>query len=204
MKIELSDKQAAVIMSALEAFQRMRAGQFRIAFEEVFPKKCWDKGWDEMKEVEDYLKKFFFGDELKKGSYWGIPNQEKIGEDAQISYEIYCVLRQFLSLKRNNGLFGMGTNFNSPLKLTDEPLPVIEGHKELTYKIHEFPDQVAAKKLFAAKDSNGLFDMVEKMNLPYGYCASREIVWIEGEHPEVQKIAVKINQPHEKLDSPKF
>jgi len=196
MTITLSNKQASVILAALEAFQRARMGQFSMALEQIFPKKCLAKGFEEMQTLEMDLKKFFFGDELSKNSYWGIPNKEKVGEDAQIAYEIFGTMRQFMALEKSGGIYENYTNYNSPLKLSDEPLPEIDGHKELTYKIHEFPDQVAAKKLFAEKKFDKLWDMVDSMKLPYGYCSAKEIMLVEGDLPETQKLVLRVEEPH--------
>lgn len=196
MTITLSNKQASVILAALEAFQRARMGQFSMALEQIFPKKCLNKGWEEMQDLEIELKKFFFGDELSKNSYWGIPNKEQVGEDAQIAYEIFGTMRQFMALEKSGGIYEGYTNYNSPLKLSNEPLPEIDGHKELTYKIHEFPDQVAAKKLLAEKKFDKLWEMVEDMKLPYGYCRAREIMLVEGNFPETQKLVLRVEGPH--------
>lgn len=47
MTITLSNKQVSVILAALEAFQRARMGQFSMALEQIFPKKCLNKGCED-------------------------------------------------------------------------------------------------------------------------------------------------------------
>ena len=51
MKIQLADYHIPVILAALEAFQRFRINQPKTALEQIFPKECWELGWDKMNEL---------------------------------------------------------------------------------------------------------------------------------------------------------
>lgn len=123
MKIELTEKQAQIVQMALEIYSRMRMGQFGIALDEAFMDKSLH--WDEREQVETYLKSKFFP-ELSKNSYYGITS-DKTGKDAGIAYEIRQTIRQYMAVKRNDGCYDWTNDYDDPLKVSEEPLPTIEG-----------------------------------------------------------------------------
>ena len=76
---------------------------------------------------------------------FGISNKQV--KDGDIAYEIRQTIRQFLSLKRNNGFFEWFTNFDDPLKVSDEPLPIIEKfQKGKSFLINDDKLKVCVKK----------------------------------------------------------
>ena len=65
---------------------------------------------------------------LENGQSYGIGNKE-VG-DGQIAYEISKVLDNYVSVKRNGGFWGNGTNFYEPLEYSGIPLPSVKGFKK--------------------------------------------------------------------------
>jgi len=139
MKITLSEEHTKVILAALEAFSRMKIGQFRIALEEVFPKECWDLGWDKMDELERSLKKAFFPNDPPNGGP-GICSEQ--AGDGRIAYEITKTIQQYRALKKSNGWFGSTVDFDGNLlNPRGLPPPTIEGLAEMQYMDFFIPDQ---------------------------------------------------------------
>jgi hypothetical protein len=70
-------------------------------------------------------------------SSWGICN-EKVG-NGRLAYEIRQTIRQYLAVKKNDGYFEhMFVSYDDPLKITREPLPIIEGFvKEKVFVVED-------------------------------------------------------------------
>ena len=62
MKITFADHHLPVILAALEAYERFKINQPKAALEQVFPKQCFDLGWDKMNELCRPIQKAFFPD----------------------------------------------------------------------------------------------------------------------------------------------
>lgn len=199
MKITLSDEQTKVVLSALEAFSRMRIGQFKTALEQVFPQKCWDLGWNKLQELEKPLKNVFFPNHPHNGGP-GICSEEA-GKEAHIAYEIQKAIEQFQALQKSNGWFGNTVNFDGNLlNPSGLPPPTIEGLTQMQYKDFLIPDeyQDTAEVFFKSNDYKRLWGLVDRAipNLPRG--EKSEIVYIDennGQWNEFPKYHVRVWKP---------
>jgi hypothetical protein len=163
-KIEFTDEHLRVMMTALEVYSRLRAGQIRIAIDQAF--RDVGLSWKELESIETFVRGILYPEppQLKydgHGGYYdqygctygengerdtevtweekerlkrghlqgnhGVLHEEMIRGGGTLAYEIYSTLRQYVSLKNNDGYEGNGVNYRSPLQITKVPLPVIEG-----------------------------------------------------------------------------
>lgn len=122
-------KQLKVIETALEAYTRMKAGQFKIAIQNVFPAVEFNSSLcDSIETLHTMVaKQGSFGDHKHSNAQTLSIMNPLIG-DGQIAYEIKQTICQYLSVLANDGFFNDSfCKYDDPLKLTDEPLPVIHG-----------------------------------------------------------------------------
>jgi hypothetical protein len=163
-KIEFTDEHLRVMMTALEVYSRLRAGQIRIAIDEAF--RDVGLSWKELESIETFVRGILYPEppqlkydghggyydqygctygengerdtevtweekeRLKRGHLqgnYGVLHEEMIRGGGTLAYEIYSTLRQYVSLKNNDGYEGSGVNYRSPLQITKVPLPVIDG-----------------------------------------------------------------------------
>lgn len=206
MKIEFADYHVPVLLAALEAFQRFRINQPRTALEEIFPKECWELGYDRMEKIVAPIQEAFFPDHPTNGGP-GICS-ERAGKEAHLAYEIKKTIQQYLALKKSNGWFGSTVDFDGNLlNPSGNPPPKIEGLDEMQYKSFLIPDQKTAKDLYESADYEALWKLIKENmpDLPMG--SSYEIVskdlnadlWRDGE-----KLYVRVHKPRKKLDGEKF
>ena len=120
--IKLTDNHLSVIIKALEVYYRLRSGQISMAISEAFKDRIID--WDKKDLIERHVQSATHPDRLTFGV-----GHEKL-KDANLGYEILKTLEEFLSVKKNGGYWGNGVNFNGALKVTQEPLPKIEGFNQ--------------------------------------------------------------------------
>jgi hypothetical protein len=120
----------------------------------------YGNAYDENKELLDPLSYDMKGllDRANKigisgglNSSWGICN-EKVG-NGQLAYEIRQTIRQYLAVKKNDGYFShMYVSYDDPLKITGEPLPIIEGfEKEKIFAVEDGQINRQLNKLFKLK-----------------------------------------------------
>jgi hypothetical protein len=163
-KIEFTDEHLHVMMTALEVYSRLRAGQIKIAIDTAF--RDVGLSWEESESIEKFVRGILYPEppQLKydgHGHYYdqygytydengvrdtevtweekerlkrselhgnyGVCHEEMIRGGGTLAYEIYSTLRQYVSLKNNDGWEGNGVSYGSPLHITKVPLPVIEG-----------------------------------------------------------------------------
>ena len=154
IKLVLSEKHAKVVQKSCEAYCRGKLGQFRYMLEEIFPELSYNRG----RAIEEFIRAQFCEQAIQEDKpaefyfpnysdqYWSIGNK-KTG-DGTLAYEVEKVIENYLAVKNNDGYWGSGTNFSSPLcfrngNLTDDSdLPKIENF--VTYK--DFPLSVAKSK----------------------------------------------------------
>jgi len=168
--IKLSDTHLRVINRALEVYYRMRSGQIGIALDTAYD-KCID--WDSRDLIEKMVRKLVIEDEKlsSPSASYGF-NSDEIG-DARIAYEIQCVFRQYLAVKRNDGFFDYSTvDFRDPLKASDEPLPEVVNF--IKYIDHVFNSAQSKKinQLHNKKKYREAWDYIDslKLDLPKGEC----------------------------------
>jgi pyruvate/2-oxoacid:ferredoxin oxidoreductase alpha subunit len=89
-----------------------------------------------------------------------------------LAYEIYSTLRQYVSLKNNDGYEGNGVNYRDPLQITKVPLPVIEGF--------------AAEKRFPIKGKT-IVNKLDKAHETKDYMKVWQVVgeYVERKYPEL-------------------
>ena len=127
--ITLSDKQMSVVCRALENYSRLMMGQIDNALEDFT-----DLSWSERKSIHDFARKIIFAELGSSNAYYSI-SSEKIGDNAQISWDILQVLRQAVSWHRVGKKLGederewstmMGVNFDDPFCCNSHPLCKVE------------------------------------------------------------------------------
>ena len=134
--LQLTDNHLRTIQNALECYYRLRSGQIGMALEEVYPDKMLS--WDEKENIESLIKEVVFPTSdslpselakcrpgLSRNEAFGV-GQKALG-DANVAYELYGTIRQYLAVQRNDGWFGCNCSFDDPLEVSEEPLPVIVG-----------------------------------------------------------------------------
>lgn len=119
----------------------------------------YGNSYGENKELDskiDYTEKIFLKRANKNSlsgpnSSYGISNK-KVG-NGQLAYEIRQTIRQFLAVKKNDGYFEpMYVTYDDPFKVTEEPLPVIEGFvKEKVFVVEDGQINVQLNKIFKQK-----------------------------------------------------
>jgi hypothetical protein len=146
----------------------MRSGQVGIALDTAFD-KCID--YDSRDLIEKMVRKLVIDDKQlsSPGASYGF-NSDEIG-DAKIAYEIQCVFRQYLAVKRNDGYFDYTTvDFRDPLKASDEPLPEVVNF--IKYIDHVFNPAQSKKinQLHNKKKYKEAWDYIDnlKLDLPSG------------------------------------
>jgi len=161
--IHLSDAQLKVVQTALKAMTRAGLGQFDYMLEEFFPAKCYKIGTD-IKDLARPLKQELFPEYPNNGG----PGISLAAKETQIAYEVEGVITQYLHLKNNGGWFDWTTGSNSPLGLSGEKLPVIDGHEELTYKDYTIPEehQQLCLDLFRSTEYTKIRAIIGSMNIP--------------------------------------
>ena len=120
MQIEITDRHAEVISRACEILSRLHMGQMSIVLQEVF----WQTEPEDRTAVCAAFHRV-----MPEGR--GITSHD-IKDEAKIAFEIHQLLRQNLAIRRNGGKANpMFVCYDSPLKVSQEPLPTITGHAEL-------------------------------------------------------------------------
>jgi hypothetical protein len=94
--------------------------------------------------------------------------------DGNIAYELRQTIRQYLAVKKNDGFFDASLNvsFDDPLKVSSEPLPIIEGFS--TKKNFPFVGKAINAKLQKLIDSKKFEEMWKVVN-----------DYMERKHPDV-------------------
>lgn len=206
MKIEFQDYHLPVILAALEAFQRFRINQPKTALEEIFPKECWELGWDKMNEVCRPIQEAFFPDHPTNGG----PSicSKRAGKEAHLAYEIKKTIEQYLALKKSGGWFGDTVDFDGNLlNPSGNPPPKIEGLEEMQYKDFLIPDQRIARKFYNEENWVAFWKWIKEnmSELPRG--EKLEIyendsfgdIW-----SDKSRFYVRVHKPRKPLDAPTF
>ena len=119
--VSFTDKHLEVLVSALETFYRLKSGQIGIALDIAYDFKM---SYDDKQEVEKQIRTFL-DFPLPNNSYYSFSSPE-IG-DARIAGEIESVIKEYLSVKNNDGYWDEA---KSVLKASEEPFPIIQGFQE--------------------------------------------------------------------------
>ena len=136
-QITLTEKQARLLSYALDQFPRLIEGQdssFQDLMESAWEKRCkkatgnmmddeWDGGWNAMREDAERICK-----EIKK-RFWGLKWNANYGirynDEADILYDMHCVLRHALWLSQPEPKNHMTVDSNPAHQFGSEPLATI-------------------------------------------------------------------------------
>ena len=202
MKIQLADYHIPVILAALEAFTRFRINQPKTALEEIFPKECWELGWDKMNELCRPIQEAFFPDHPGNGG----PSicSERAGKEAHLAYEIQKTIQQYLALKKSGGYFGNTIDFDGNLlNPSGNPPPKIEGLEEMQYMDFLIPDQEEVVEFYDSGNYEELWRLIRKTmpDLPRG--DKMEVVE-KGTFAPFSDLYVRVHKPRKPLDGQTF
>ena len=120
MKIELSDKQADVLVAALDLYSRIHLGQFEEVanIARMHDISKLDKDYDAHNDFEDAIReaKTILG--FDRNASYGIFN-ERVNDIARVAWDMQQVIRHHLAWKRNpEG--GFTVNFDTPHRSSKE------------------------------------------------------------------------------------
>lgn len=203
MTITFSDHHILVILAALEAYERFKINQPKTALEQIFPKECWDLGWNGMNELCRPIQEAFFPNHPTNGG----PSicSEEAG-DGRIAYEIQKTIQQYVALKKSGGWFGSGYDFDGNLlNPSGLPPPKIEGLEEMQYKDFYISDQDVEniENLYDANEYEKIWEIVNKtMDLPRG--DSKEIIENSYGFSSVRHFYVRVHKPRKPFNKPTF
>lgn len=102
-RLDMSPRQARVILNALDTYSRIGIGQFQIVVETIQQLFGWDIDQDAQQYTRDCLdvaKKLILG--LDPNASYGIPNQKDVSELARIAYDLHCVLRRQVAINEQH------------------------------------------------------------------------------------------------------
>ena len=159
--IKLSDNHLEVINKALETYYRLKSGQVNMAMETAYD---YAINHDDTHFIEYTVRNSLpqFKDMHPDAAY-GVGCKE-IG-DASLAYEIRKTFQEYLSVKKNDGYYGTTVDFDGPVKITDEPLPVVTNFKN--YKEYPLNREQSDKaiELINKKDANKIWDYIHSLDL---------------------------------------
>ncbi len=210
IKLELTEKQAAVVMQALEAFSRASMGQFKYALQEMFPHIPLN--YADGEELEHLIRQRLNLIALEKGkdpyfpiesdTSWGIYQQDKC-HNGSIAWPIYQALRQYLAVKRNDGYFDWSfVTYDDPADCGGEPAPTIEA----CVKYKDFPLYCIGEDRFNAFKANmrlmkrrHAWDMIDRdfPDLPKG--DAKEIIPVK-KQGIIVRYDIRIHKPQKPKD----
>ena len=175
--ITLNEKQARTIMFACEMLSRLKMGQFD-NLRDICLRKNIQIDIEEHNLIEKKLKSMYFP-ELSSSTYYGTSNKE-IGETGQISFDIYQVIRQYISFDTRPIDEHFTVNYDDPfyasteppIKITNSNEVYINFFKRFRSTIHEITRDmtpyekgryITKCKRFANKE----YEYITKYNTPY-------------------------------------
>ena len=134
LKIELSEKQLLIMREALEFYSRFLSGQVDDIPDEL-KFKCNRNGrGDELREAQQKLKRVLFPELLHNEAYGvGAARGDRMGEQRQISYEMYRQIYVYQTAKRKLSGDDVSMNvYDSPtMRYSDEKLIEIQELEKL-------------------------------------------------------------------------
>lgn len=173
-KLEVTEKQLEIIRDALEVYSRCKMGQFQIAMQTMFP-NLW-LNYSVAEDIEKYIRKTCNEAAQKRlnsvpfpledNASWGI-GHENVGDGTE-AYVIMQVIRQFLSVKRNDGWFTYRTDSDDPLEyVSGDHIPKIEGFdKSKCFYIENEQKAAEAVKLYKRKKFPELWALIDETIKP--------------------------------------
>ena len=125
MKLEISDKQARILINALDAYSRISIGQTEALGDmltQLFkPENLKDNSyWDIREKYTDKIKQELFG--FSPGASYGIGNK-KVSDAGHIAYDLLCVIRKDIADRETHHISSVW--HGEPLHYGSEPLAKI-------------------------------------------------------------------------------
>jgi hypothetical protein len=184
--IKLSDTHLQVINTALEVYSRLRSGQIRMALSTAYiDKQHVEDIFVQEHRTEKLIRETYLPELGLTGGSYGF-SHPKMG-DARIGYEILKTFEEFLSVKRNDGYYGTGTNFYGPLKASAEPYPEVVGFNKYKDFILTQKQTDKIKKFRDKKEYDKMWDYIDSIKKARG----EKMQIIEG----LNKITLRVWRP---------
>jgi len=124
--IEFDEKHLSTLTNALEVYSRLRGGQIKFAFDNVF----WDKNlsYEDGEVLESFVRTIVFQkDKLlmeNRNAYYGIGCKEM--KDGDVAWEIKKVIEQYKHYQRNDGFRRIcDVSGDGAMQISDVPVPKI-------------------------------------------------------------------------------
>lgn len=125
LRLELTSKQADVLVSALDLYSRILIGQFEeiahlslVHNVDMLPEKMMERHHqfsDELRKLKERLLA------IPRNGSFGI-HSKKVSDLARVAYDIQQVVRNALAWERTPG-GGIGVNFDRPMQTSSQKLP---------------------------------------------------------------------------------
>jgi hypothetical protein len=171
IKLLITEEQATVIKNVCEMYCRGKLGQFDYMIEFVGGSNL---DHDRRDAIQSFIRKQFVDQAVQENkprefyfpehtsASWGVHN-EKAG-DGFVAYQVEKIIDNYLSVKRNGGLWGSTTNFSEPF---GDNLPEIEGFvKYKDYPLNKV-DSKKVHKFCAKKDFKGAWAFIDEIRPKY-------------------------------------
>jgi len=126
VSIEFDEKHLSTLTTALEVYSRLRGGQIKFAFDNVF----WDKdlSYQDGEVLESFVRTIVFQkDELlmkNRNAYYGIGCKEM--KDGDVAWEIKKTIEQYQHYQRNDGFRRIcDVSGDGAMQISEVPVPKI-------------------------------------------------------------------------------
>jgi hypothetical protein len=126
ISIEFDERHLSTLTTALEVYSRLRGGQIKSAFDNVF----WDKNltYEDGEVLESFVRTIVFREDKflteNRNAYYGIGCEEM--KDGDVAWEIKKVIEQYKHYQRNDGLRRIcDVSGDGAMQISDVPVPKI-------------------------------------------------------------------------------
>lgn len=181
--VKLSDAHLRVINKALETYARLKSGQIKIALDTAYDHALdWEEADGVEKRIRSLLPQY---KNLSSSASYGVGSPQ-LGA-ANIAYEIKKTFEEYLAVKNNDGFYGHTVDFDGPLKVSEEPLPIIEDHKnykdyplnrDQSYDVLREFNMGRYKEMWKVIDSFNLkLPKAEKLEIVFGKFEGKEAIY---------------------------
>lgn len=126
VSIEFDERHLSTLTTALEVYSRLRGGQIKFAFDNVF----WDKNltYEDGEVLESFVRTIVFREDKflteNRNAYYGIGCEEM--KDGDVAWEIKKVIEQYNHYQRNDGFRRIcDVSGDGAMQISDVPIPKI-------------------------------------------------------------------------------
>lgn len=126
VSIQFDEEHLGTLVSALETYSRLRAGQIKLAFDTVY----WDKEltYHDVETIENFVRAIVFNkDELlsqNRNASYGVGCEEM--RDGTVAWEIKKTIEQYQHYQRNDGYRRVcDVSGDGPMQFSHVPVPKI-------------------------------------------------------------------------------